>query len=238
MCNKKAEFEALCKEVRECRICENVKFSPYLKNSDFLKNEVVYNKETDEPYINKWNDVYGSLDAEIMIIGQDYGAFDDNNSPTDDNLNKLISEFILHGNNSTEKIRIFQTNLANCYRQKKSTGKFNTGCLALCAYKYMGRLIKIISPKVIIVLGQTTFEALAFCDGADLICTNPYEKQVDSNFSTIIKKNYELKFKDGNTIPVFPVYHPGSNGNRNRSEQNQKTDWQRIRKYLGEVKIL
>ena len=244
--NKEAEFKALCEDVKKCTICHKVKFSPHLVNSDFLSHE----KSSDETdYVNKWNIAkwnpnkgYHGDKIDIMIIGQDYGAFENNNdeSPTDINLKKLIFNELKIDIND-ENHRLFLTNMANCYRQKKSTGKINKGCLYLCTHKFMGRLIKIISPKVIIVLGQDTFDALAFCDGAELICANPSTTNKNNNFSTIIEiSGYKLVFENGLEIPVFPVYHTGKLGNMN-SSKNQKTnnnnneenfDWKKIAEHL------
>lgn len=92
----------------------------------------------------------------------------------------------------------------------------------------MSRLIGIVKPKIIIVLGQSTFEALACCDKAKLICNNPVENNIGDRFKNIIGFDYSLQFEDGSQIAVFPVYHPGANGIRNRSEQEQLQDWERV----------
>lgn len=242
MADKESEYKALCEEVRNCAICENVKFSPHFVNSDFLAHESKNREHSDDVYINKWNLAEwnpnpGCINADIMVIGQDYGAFDNNKSPTDKSLEDLINTYIFNGDGN-KKPYLYLTNMANCYRQKKSTGKLNKGCLYLCAHKFMGRLIRIISPKVIIVLGQETFDALAFCDGANLLCKEPYITQPNNNFSAITSKEYELKFKDGKSFRVFPVYHPGSNRQLNRKHAEQSTDWKKIREYLKKENLL
>lgn len=240
--NKEAEYKALCEDVEKCTICHKVKFSPHLENSDFLSH-----RENNEPCVNQWNNDYKCdyKESDIMIIGQDYGAFIDNQSPTDTKLKELIFDK-LKINIDNDNHRLFLTNIANCYRQKTSTGKFNKGCLSICANKFMGRLIKIISPKIIIVLGQDTFDALAFCDGAELTCRNPIPDDKDNKsnrnnkFSTIIKtSSYELIFENGLKIPVFPVYHPGSYGkmNINKVEDEEPNfDWKKITQYIEKEK--
>ena len=96
----------------------------------------------------------------------------------------------------------------------------------------MSRLIKIISPKTIIVLGQDTFNALACSDGARIICNNPYQTKMDSNFKTIIERDYSFILDGEQEIALFPVYHPGANGRMNRTEEEQFNDWKKIADYL------
>ena len=223
--NKKALFEKLCYDVQVCSVCSEIYFSPHLITSDhFIHERTVENIN----YVNKWNLVQGSLDAEIMVIGQDYGVADTNYFTTDKSLKKLFLEVFETDIEKTDE-RLFFTNIANCYRSSSSTGSLNKGCLALCANKFMSRLINIIRPKIIIVLGLDAFQALACCDNAKLICKNPGAEK-DNKFGTISKYDYKLITAD-KEIAVFPVYHPGSNGQRNRKYAQQVLDWTRIKEY-------
>lgn len=230
MKKKEVLYAELCRDVKECTVCQNIKFTPFIKNSDCF----VHAKNSEEVYVNLWNRWQHSLDAEVMIIGQDYGFYDEENFRTDINLKKVfVKAFGINIEEQNELL--FFTNIANCYRKNKSTGVLNKGCLALCANKFMSRLISIIKPKIIIVLGQSTFEALACCDKAKLICNNPVENNIGDRFKDIISFNYSLQFEDGSNIAVFPVYHPGANGMRNRNEQEQLQDWERIFRYAEKV---
>lgn len=224
---KEKRFAELCKEVEKCNICKNIMFTPHLLDSNCFVKEA-----GSASYINRWNIIQGSLDADIMVIGQDYGNSNETNFVTDKYLKRLI--FDVFGIDIENKSsRLFFTNVANCYRKNKSTGVINTGCLALCANKFMSRLIDIISPKVIVALGQRTFEALACCENARLICKNPTNKcDNKDNFETIIGFDYCLVLGDNFEIPVFPVYHPGSNSNMNRPYEKQRNDWLRVKNYL------
>ncbi len=228
MNKKKVDYFELCEEVRKCTVCQDIKFTPHSEKSDFFTQDI---KLRDEIYVNRWNLLQNSLDAEIMVIGQDYGSCDENYFVTDKTLKKLfVNAFSI--DISKKNPHLYFTNIANCYRQRKSTGNINKGCLYLCANKFMAKLIGIVSPKVIIVLGQETFNALAFCDKAKLICKNPTDKIVDNNFSTVMEYDYSLVLEDGKEIAVFPVYHPGANGRRNRSYKEQLQDWKRITAFM------
>lgn len=226
--NKKEKYEALCEEVRNCTTCMNINFAPHIENSNCFIHDELVNGET---YVNRWNLIQGSLDAEIMVIGQDYGCYDEKYFVTDATLQKLFND-VFEINIKEKNEKLYFTNMANCYRKNKSTGAINTGCLALCTNKFMSRLINIISPKAIVVLGSEAFKALACCDKAKLVCKNPDKNNAPYNFKTIMEHKYSLVFEDNHEIAVFPVYHPGSNGRINRSYDMQKEDWTKVRKYI------
>ena len=63
-------------------------------------------------------------------------------------------------------------------------------------------------------------------------CKNPTANVADNNFSTVMEYDYSLVFEDGKEIAVFPVYHPGANGRRNRSYKEQLQDWKRITAFM------
>ena len=229
MQDKKISFLDLCNDVKNCTVCKNVMFSPHLEGSNCFVHAT--SDEKDE-CVNFWNHWQGSLDAEIMVIGQDYGIAN-GEFVTDKSLVKLF-KYSFEFNINEKDDRLFFTNIANCYRKNKSTGSLNKGCLAICSNKFIGRLIRIISPKIIIVLGQETFNALSFCDNANLICKNPTNENEKDSFADIINHKYELVLDNKQTISVFPVYHPGALGKRNRSYKLQLNDWKKISDFYKE----
>ena len=95
----------------------------------------------------------------------------------------------------------------------------------------MGRLIEIIMPKVIIVLGQKTFEALFCIEGHPIRCVS--NSSQGNSFSDIVSASYQIEFGD-RAIDVFPVYHPGAYSQRNRKFIEQVSDWKRIKRCLDE----
>lgn len=240
---KKDEFIQLAKDVNNCRVCENMFTLPHLKTSEYLENDA-HGFDIGTPYVNRWNLWQGNLDADIMVIGQDYGQKETESNielwksgnytnPTDVALRNLFNEAFSIDIDS-EDTPLFFTNMANCYRKQKTTGNTHSGWLPLCANKFMERLIRIINPKVIIVLGQTAFEALHCMEGLPIICINPQET-VSYKFSEVIKHQYELRLYN-KPVGVFPVYHPGANSKRNRSFDEQLEDWKRIANYYEQVK--
>ena len=239
---KQNQFLQLVLDVSKCHICENMCTVPYLENREYLENDS-HGLDTNTPYVNRWNVWQGNLDADIMVIGQDYGQKEEGSSleiwnkeahsePTDKKLTELFQ--LAFGIDVNEKeVPLFFTNIANCYRKRSTTGGVHSGWLPICANKYMERLIRIVQPKIIIVLGRTAFEALYCMENLTVKCSD-IQPQGGTSFAEIIKHRYYLDL-DGKNIAVFPVYHPGANSQRNRSFDEQISDWDEIKKCYDKI---
>ena len=237
--DKRSEFMKLAEDVSQCHICEGMKTRPNTSQGEYLVNDG-HGLGTGKPYVNLWNLWNGDLDADIMVIGQDFGTVDDAdklqnawktdtyNSPTDKRLRDLFREtFSFDVNDGSAPL--FFTNMACCYRHNAVSGEMHGGWLPVCASRFMGRLIRIVSPKIIIVLGQKTFEAMFGLDGIQMECTDPQDTAGKETFESIMAASYRLVI-DGKAINVFPVYHPGTNSIINRKFEKQIEDWKRIKK--------
>ncbi len=235
---KKDEFRRLAEDVANCHICEKMMTLPHIQNSEYLVNDN-HGLDTDHPYVNRWNLWQGDLDADIMVIGQDYGTKEEDDElivqtsdPTSKRLVELLTEAFEW--DSLFQKPLFFTNMANCYRKHNTSGGMHPGWLPICANKFMSRLIRIIRPKIIIVLGRVAFEALHCMEDSSIVCLDPIEKGRDQ-YADIISHHYQLDL-DGSKIAVFPVYHPGSNSRINRSSSEQLNDWKKIAEYYEKVK--
>ena len=235
---KKDEFRRLVEDVSKCHICERLVTLPHIENSEFLENDD-HGLDTDRPYINRWNLWQGNLDADLMVIGQDYGqkedgvaievcSYADATNPTDVRLKALFKDAFSIDLNSNDA-PLFFTNMANCYRKKRTSGGMHSGWLPICANKYMERLIRIVRPKIIIVLGRSAFEALHCMENLSVKCLDPIKSGKES-YAEMIQHHYKLDLGD-EKIDVFPVYHPGANSQMNRTFEQQLEDWKKISKY-------
>ena len=237
---KNDEFIQLARDVSNCHVCQKMLTLPHSAGSEYLENDD-HGFEEDSPYVNRWNLWQGNLEADIMVIGQDYGQKSnielwksgDYKNPTDVGLRKLFKA-TFDIDIDSKGTPLFFTNMANCYRKNKTTGGMHPGWLPICANKFMARFIRIIDPKVIIVLGRSAFEALHCMEDLPIECTDACKSCKDT-FSDIITHNYALNL-DGKSVGIFPVYHPGATSKRNRSENEQVADWQRIADYYEKVK--
>lgn len=241
--SKQDEFRRLAEDVANCHICERLVTLPHLQSSERLENDD-HGLGTERPYVNRWNLWHGNLDADIMVIGQDYGTKEDGNvfdgsifanttNPTDARLKNLFMGALRIDLNAKET-PLFFTNMANCYRKKRTSGGMHSGWLPICANKYMERLIRIIRPKIVIVLGRSAFEALHCMEGLLVKCIDPVKSGKES-YVEMIQHRYQIEL-DNEKIEVFPVFHPGANSQMNRTFDQQLDDWKRIANHYEKVK--
>lgn len=293
-CNR---YKKLVEDIQNCHCCEAIKIPIYESKGECLSN-VDKEKYPEMNQVNMWNYWQGSLDADIMMLGQDFGtlpkrASDRENQDkkekgyfsfeecingvewrtpitdekaakkhwgaTDANIWNLFHQ-TFEMNVTEEQDKLFFTNMACCYRQNVISGNtnFRPEWLTLCANKYMGRLIDIIEPEIIIALGENVFRALDCIEHAKLVCINNdvvRHQEEDSAYEKTMRYEYELVLESGKRIRVFPVYHPGAYSTVNRpmyeadiaarnkkknlnksSDSFQMSDWQKIASYYNEKK--
>lgn len=112
---KEENYIKLVKDMKECRLCRGIKAPSYCEEEEYLLNDshgIISGQKTDidQIYVNRWNMWQGSLDAEIMVAGLDFGRvtvgsidqperhrwWEDESSawksPTDKNLNRIFHE--------------------------------------------------------------------------------------------------------------------------------------------------
>ena len=234
----------MAEDVSKCHVCANTPAKPHDLKSECLENDD-HGLYTSIPYVNLWNLWNGSLNADIMVIGQDFGqrgepkAFVEAwrsgtyKNATDVALRHLIQNaFKIDVDKDNDAL--FFTNMANCYRKQKTTGRIHSGWLPICAYKYMARLIRIVRPKIIIVLGQLAFESLFCMDDLKVDCINPDHVTAET-LAERMKYSYQIAIGKA-FIRVFPVFHPGANSKRNRSLAEQEKDWMQIAEYYDAIR--
>lgn len=265
-------FTMLIDEMKNCDCCR------YISNPIFSKNgEYLINNGEDREEHNYWNYWQGSLDAKIMVIGQDFGKLPVENKEncknknrtytieeckngkcwwneyrdpekqivdyetakkywgtTDANLYKLFLD-VFDIDITCKNDELFFTNIAACYRRNLSQGHECDEWFYLCASKFMGKLIRIIKPEIIITLGRKTFFALRCCERVKLDCKDDSDKK-KYNFSDVIEHKYKLEVETDYKPIVFPVFHPGSNSGINRpfvkttkNPNSQLDDWKNIK---------
>lgn len=228
---KQQQFDELVKDVSNCRICRHLYFPLGCPDGEYLDH-------SDHPgYLNAWNLQACDLMASCMILGQDFGVLLDEEtlqeggfperiirqatknrqflSTTDKNVRSLLHIPDPQQAPDAPLKGYFFTNTACCYRQKGNTTEYNPSWYSICAYRFLGRLIRIIQPKVIIALGKEAFNALSCCQNAavafpdDLPYSDGRENHVYRDLISL-KKPFKLSFEDSDLPPidVYPVFHP------------------------------
>ena len=193
--------------------------------------------------INLWTYWQGSLDAKIMLVGQDWGCPCDEASKTtmhrirqinegsgepffpdfggaplwttDNHLAELFE--ILGYDIHKKQPDLFFTNFVLGYRNHGTSGPFRQKWLRDDA-PYFKRLAEIIEPKVILCLGKNTFEGVMFALTGKMERIRGFNRFLDSG------ENYRtVAFPSGKPVRVYAVAHCGTIGtmNRNRGKKDE-----------------
>ena len=199
--------------------------------------------------VNLWSYWLGgrnNLDAKILVVGQDWGningrtlntlKYPTDGNPTDQRLCRLFDVLgydIRKGNADPKNRDLFFTNFVLCYRVDKEGGGYQSKWGKNCS-NYFSELISIIEPKVILCLGQATYNAVRHAAGLRSSCEARYNDTIEGGWK-------QIKFGDVSAV-VFPLAHPGGFGTSNRArparadgksgEQLQIEDWEKVLPHL------
>lgn len=201
-----------------------------------------------------WEGGISHLNAEIVLVGQDWGAIDYSDEPITEIISnhpeKLQSFCYMKNNeNMTNKhicilldslykdvgfendcntqTQLFFTNFVPWYRKPgaKISGGYDKSW-EIPSVNIFYELIDIIRPKIIMCLGEKTFSNV--CKALNVL-SMPKGK----NYSEIIEGGFCETKLGADTIKVFPLMHPGYWGTRTRPLEMQKKDWEKVRESLG-----
>lgn len=237
---KEQLFDELINSMADCKKCmslekkngRNCSLINIYQNNKFCKNI---------PSI--WTDWFNRLDSKIMIIGQDWGPYNDMKklnisymeSPTKDNWKSLIEQersttkkmleyYIKESSNGKYNLdKIFITNAIMCarygdnYRGDNIYLKKST----INCQEFLQKQIEIVKPRVILTLGYYPLLSLS----------KSFQFDIDKTLSSTIIKNPEIKIND---FVIIPLYHPVAQVKKTIQLEQYKRIW----KYIdNEVKI-
>lgn len=226
---KKEVFKELLKLMSKCDKCTNFKD----KEKSLINIYNDYNFGSNIPSI--WTDWFNRLDSKIMIIGQDWGPYNDmeklNNLLNEDksnwkelieseksNTKKLLENYIKDSSNNKYSLNdIFVTNAIMCARQgdnyrgnnidlKKST---------LNCSNFLLRQIEIVKPKVILTLGYYPLMSLS----------NLMDFEIEKTLKETIKEYPEICKGD---YIIIPLYHPVAQIKKSEQLEQYKKIWKYI----------
>lgn len=249
MIDKRPIYNELVVQRKECTLCADCNFANQSSYSNYDTKE-----------IGNWTTWANKLDADVMIIGQDYanqktfrkdkGKIEpehlnqdsvqgDYSTPTNYTLRELtkIIGYDIGLPTQTSNKKIFLTNSTLCLKPGSMSDPIPVSVYKNCGDRFLARLIKLISPKAIITLGLTATKATIFAlrdnvDQAETLGKAPFSKLF---LASPIRVN-------GAPYSIFPVYHPGSFGIMNRRKMDltgesgwelQKEDWLKIEAHLS-----
>jgi uracil-DNA glycosylase family 4 len=223
--NKTEAYNALVQNRKDCHACNG------------LTNPAEYGR-WDSHHIGPWPLWQGNLDAQVMIVGQDWGdtkyfvGWQGQDQPhgnrTNENLRQLLETIGISVKDPQEPQQqvVFLTNLILCLKKGGLQASVADEWFTNCAKRFFLPLVDIIKPCVILVLGQKTTEAILRAYRI------PFSRP--KRFSDMLDRSpYHLP---GERV-LFALYHCGNRGvNCNRSIEEQISDWQRAGAWLRQNK--
>lgn len=219
----------------KCKKCKSI----YSKNNiDCSLINIYKNLELAKNIPSIWTDWYNRIDSKIMIIGQDWGPFEDMKKlnekyleqPTKENWKKLIEEeksltkkqltkYLVESSkgkiNSIDDIYI--TNAIMCGRKGNNYrgNNINLKCSTLNCKEFLHRQIEIVKPKVILTLGYYPLYSVA----------NIYKFKIEKNLSKTIEKYPIIEIND---FIIIPLYHPVAQIKKEKQLEQYNRIWQFI----------
>ena len=184
--------------------------------------------------IEPWAQWQNNLDADILLVGQEYCDLDtyvatqgkverypeEYKYPSNKNLYdffKILGFDIGHPLTPNKNNPIFFTNAVMGLKTPPMSANFKTSWLTESRDEFLAPLIDIINPTIIIAVGAEATKTLGAIYGFK---TTSMMEMVGNG---PIESNRRL---------IFPVFHTGGLGLRNRARTEQIADWERI-KELG-----
>ena len=188
--------------------------------------------EFDYGEIGPWTGWQGRLDAEIVVVGQDFSdrqyfekwrGQDQPGNPTNLNLIKLLASIgvsIAPSTESSDRGAIYATNAILCLKEGGMQAKVRTEWFANCGSRFLRPQIELVQPRVVVGLGSQAHNAVLSAFGLP-----------------------PQRLRDAVRSPGTPllcgalaiaVYHCGARViNISRSFDQQLADWRRVGAALG-----
>jgi DNA polymerase len=217
------QMDALVRRRKACHACAG------LENPSAIANGALDGDE-----LGPWTRWQGRLDAEVVVVGQDWGdvaAFTKNGgleppgNPTNARLVELLGVAGINvgppatlGRSGT----VFFTNAILCMKQDGLQGAVKSGWFDACGARFLRTAVDIVSPRAVVTLGTHATDSV--CRTFGVVRAKRFAAAVDA--------------PDGLALPggirLFPRYHCGARSmNMNRTLEQQHADWGRLGAWLA-----
>ncbi|WP_209581786.1 uracil-DNA glycosylase family protein [Methanobacterium aggregans] len=220
MLNKEKEYKMLVERRK------NAIFPEGLKNPSEIEGGIY----DSEDHIGPWSKWQGNLNADIMLVGQDWGSekyyLDYKGNHKDDSITnsrmkeafELIGIEVGYPSSPNRDAPCFFTNVVLGLKEGNKSNPIKAKWVKEHAEEFLKPTIEIVNPKIIITLGKPAYESVAGIYGLQ-----------KENLAEIINKN---PFKLSHDKLLFAMYHCSPLGCINRTWEQQKQDWIKIKEYL------
>ena len=196
-----AAYAALVAARKSCRACTG------------LINPAACDGGTrDSDQIGPWSLWQGNLNADLLIVGQDWGDtryFIDNGgreaprNPTNETLRRLLGSIGIDvaGPTATDNGggAVFLTNAILCLKEGGMQAKVSPEWFANCGSRFLRPTIDLIAPKVVVTLGEWAYRAVTAAYGVPLIA---FRKAVDA------PEGFALRIASGTSRCTTAGPHP------------------------------
>ncbi|MGH8614036.1 MAG: uracil-DNA glycosylase family protein [Gammaproteobacteria bacterium] len=220
--SKLARYAALVKARKACRVCTG------LTNPSDCDGGVF-----DCAEIGAWSLWQGNLDAELMVIGQDWGdvawfrrasGLPTSTSTTNKTLVDLLVAAgvrITLPRESSGPGALFFTNALLCLKEGGGQAAVKAEWFRNCGSLFLRPLIDLVLPKAVVCLGDRAYQAVL---ASYRLRPRRFRTAVESESPDVLPGG----------ISVFAVYHCGARIlNTHRRLAEQRKDWERIGRFFS-----
>ena len=213
---------------KECHLCAEIGLTN--------PSKVLRRKFDDKGHIGPWTQWQGNLDAELMVVGQDWGGIDyyvenkgadEEKNETNQRICELLESVdvrIALPKQPQPTRSLFFTNSVLCLRPRTLTGGYvRSRCFTNCR-PFLRSQVELVRPRVVVTLGLKAFRSLVLSFGM-----RPQSKK--SMKEAVLEV---IRLTDRTTL--VPVFHPGKRGTISRNKEKQKEDWKRVKAALDEAR--
>ncbi|HXN22856.1 MAG TPA: uracil-DNA glycosylase family protein [Candidatus Dormibacteraeota bacterium] len=207
-------YLTLVRDRKECRLCE-----PLGLTNPAVCGDGLY----DSDHIGPWSKWHGNLNAELMVVGQDWGdttayighrGIEDPQNATNKVLVGLVRSVGL------DMDAVFLTNAVLCLKEGGCQAPVNKEWFRNCGERFLKPTIEIVKPRVLVTLGEHAYRSVALLFGV-----------LPALFNQAV--NYPKGFMLPQGTLFFPMYHCGARIlNTYRNLDKQKEDWLRVKRAL------
>lgn len=221
---KKESYRRLVEKRKNCHLClglSNPSDEPY--------------RQFDSDHIGPWSLWQGNLNADLLIVGQDWGDTSyflkwqwrdqPHGNPTNENLQRLLEKIFFRVDRPREEQRqvIFLDNLVLCLKEGGLQGRVDDQWFKNCTTKFFIPLVDVIKPRAVLALGKKT--ATTILDAYQV----KYPKT-----TTLVTLMHSSPYRLSDATVLFPLFHCGAGSvNRDRSMTEQMSDWENISEWLN-----
>lgn len=224
--SKQKQYIKLVEDRKACRLCMGCGLT---NPSEIDKGKF------DSNQIGPWTRWNGDLNAQIFIVGQEWGSkatfisqkgLDKANADTNQMLVYLLASVgidVNHAPNSRTNSGVFQTNAALCLKEGKDSSPVKGQWFKNCSKAFLRRQIDLVQPQVVVALGKQAYQG---------VC-NAYGMYPVSKFTEVIGVVLPIKGADG--IQLIPVSHcsPMARNLNNQPRSKQFRVWTLIKDALN-----